>query len=243
MIQIDAPAGSTEAYLARPDEAPHPGVLFFVDAIGLRDRTRQMADRIASWGYVVLMPHVFYREGTVADLAPTMDLRVPENRAAFGQESLPRVQRYTAELSDADTHTWVEVLSRHATGPYATTGYCMGARLAVRAAALHPDQIVAVGGFHGANLVDDTPTSCHRLVARTHAEYLFGHADHDTFNPAEAITTLEDSLTAAGLTATSAIYPEAPHGFTMADTSSYQEVGTERMFAELEDLLARTLGQ
>ena len=39
-----------------------------------------MADRIASWGYTVLVPHVFYREGAAADLAPTADLREPEAR-------------------------------------------------------------------------------------------------------------------------------------------------------------------
>ena len=38
-----------------------------------------MADRIASWGYVVLAPNVFYRDGRAADLAPgpEQDLRDP----------------------------------------------------------------------------------------------------------------------------------------------------------------------
>ncbi len=53
-------------------------MLFYVDAIGLRPRTEAMADRIASWGYVVLVPHVFYRDGSAADLAPKADLRQPE---------------------------------------------------------------------------------------------------------------------------------------------------------------------
>ena len=29
-----------------------------------------MAERIASWGYVVLAPNVFHRSGRAADLAP-----------------------------------------------------------------------------------------------------------------------------------------------------------------------------
>ena len=48
-------------------------------------------------------------------------------------------------------------------------------------------------------------------------------------------------LDAAGLTATNEVYPEAPHGYTMNDTSMYQEAGAERSFRELEALLARTL--
>jgi carboxymethylenebutenolidase len=43
------------------------------------------------------------------------------------------------------------------------------------------------------------------------------------------------------LTATNEIYPDAPHGYTMADTPEYQEAGAERSFRELEALLARTL--
>lgn len=60
-IQIEAADGNAEAYLT--GRAGDPGVLFYVDAIGLRPQIEEMADRIASWGYVVLAPHVFYRDG------------------------------------------------------------------------------------------------------------------------------------------------------------------------------------
>jgi carboxymethylenebutenolidase len=60
-LEIPTPEGPAEAYLTRPDDDEHPGVLFFGDAIGLRPRIEEMADRIASWGYVVLVPHVFHR--------------------------------------------------------------------------------------------------------------------------------------------------------------------------------------
>ena len=55
-LEIGTPDGPAEAYLARPDDDGHPGVLLYVDAIGLRPRIEEMADRIASWGYVVLAP-------------------------------------------------------------------------------------------------------------------------------------------------------------------------------------------
>ena len=59
-ITVTAADGDAEAYLVRPDDdADHPGVLFIIDANGLRRQTRRMADRIASWGYVVLVPNVF----------------------------------------------------------------------------------------------------------------------------------------------------------------------------------------
>ena len=95
-IEIQAADGVAEAYLT--GEAGRPGVLLYIDAIGLRPRIEEMADRIASWGYVVLAPNVFYRDGRAAELAPRTDLRDPQARAAFfadgatttGTYSLPR---------------------------------------------------------------------------------------------------------------------------------------------------------
>ena len=61
-IELQAADGTAEAYLTgHPGD---PGVLFYIDAIGLRPQIETMADRIASWGYVVLAPNVFYRDGT-----------------------------------------------------------------------------------------------------------------------------------------------------------------------------------
>ena len=70
-LTLTMPDGDAEAYLSTaPGGAPAPGVLFVIDAIGLRPRIEEMADRIASWGYTVLAPHVFHRDGTAAELAP-----------------------------------------------------------------------------------------------------------------------------------------------------------------------------
>lgn len=240
MVKIQTDDGAAEAYLT----GSGPGVLFFMDAIGLRPQIEQMADRIAGWGYTVLAPNVFYRLGTAAELRTTTDLTDPDNRKAFGAVTTPRVTGYLPAQSDPDTAHWIDTMAEHAAGgPMATTGYCMGARLAIRAAALRPDQIVGVGGFHGANLVDGTDTSPHLLLGDTRAEYVFGHADRDPINDAEAIAELGRRLRAAGLTASNEIYPDAPHGYTMADTSSYQQAGAERMFTELEALLGRTVGR
>ena len=49
------------------------------------------------------------------------------------------------------------------------------------------------------------------------------------------------ALREAGVRATTAVYPGAAHGYTMADTSMYDEVATERHFTELRGLFGRTL--
>jgi carboxymethylenebutenolidase len=214
-----------------------------VDAIGLRPQIEGMADRIAAWGYVVLAPHVFYRDGRAADLAPTTDLRRPRERERFFAGGvMDRVHGLTPDLAEPDAAAWVEALEQHAgSGPIGVTGYCMGARLAVRTAGWHPGRVAAVGGFHGGGLVADAPDSPHLAIAASTAAYVFGHADQDPGMPLEAVASLEETLQQAGRPHVNEIYAGAAHGYTMADTSVYDESATERHFSELRALLDRTL--
>jgi carboxymethylenebutenolidase len=247
---IEIPMGdatSVQAYLARPSEAEHPddnpGVLLFMDAIGLRPRIAEMAQRIADWGYVVLAPNVFHRDGRLEELAPTDDLREPGAREAFFKKAMPRVQALTPDLAEQDIPIYLAAL-RGLDGVYEDTvgavGYCMGARLAVRAANLD-QEVVAVGGFHGGGLVTEDAHSPHRGIPRAQAEFLFGHADNDRSMPPEAVEELRRVLDDAGLAGTSVVYPGAAHGYSMADTPMYDEAATERHFLELEELFERTL--
>src|SRR6476660_1527678 len=130
-IEIQTADGLAEAYLTRPaDGAEHPGVLLYIDAIGLRPRIEEMADRIASWGYVVLAPNVFHREGRAADLAPKTDLTVAGNREEFMASGvMDRVRALTPDRSDPDARLWLDALREQVSGPIGVTGYCMGARL------------------------------------------------------------------------------------------------------------------
>ena len=152
------------------------------------------------------------------------------------------MQDYTADRSTPDAEAWLRTLREHAgAGPIGVTGYCMGARLAVRTAGQFPGTVAAVGGFHGGGLVTDADDSPHLSIAGSTAEYVFGNADNDRGMTLENVAALEETLQAAGRPHLNEIYQDAPHGYTMADTSMYQEAGAERHFKELEGLLARTL--
>jgi carboxymethylenebutenolidase len=240
-IEIQTADGAAEAYLT--GEAGKPGVLFYIDAIGLRPQIEEMADRIASWGYVVLAPNVFHRDGRAADLAPKADLREPGAREDFFASGVgDRVAGLTADKSDRDSDLWVRTLEQHAgDGPIGVTGYCMGARLAVRAAGRFPGTVGAVGGFHGGRLVTDADDSPHLAIADSTAEYAFGHADQDASMPLEQVEALEEALQAADRPHLNEVYRGAAHGYTMADTSMYDEAGAERHFNVLQGLLARAL--
>ncbi len=244
LITFDAPAGNAEAHIATPPSGSGPGVLLFMDAFGLRPHLISMAERIAAWGYVVLTPNIFYRDGGADDLMPKVDLREPGARDMFFGQLGPRMGNLTTARAAADTETFHRLLlglDSVVGQQVGTVGYCMGARLATRYAGSHPDYVVAAAGFHGGGLVTDEPDSPHLSLATARAEFVYGHADNDGSMPPAAIETMAAALEAAGLHGSNEIYPDAPHGYTMADTSMYQEAGAERSFLELRALFARAL--
>jgi carboxymethylenebutenolidase len=244
LITLDAPDGTAEAYVAHPESAAGPGVLFLMDAIGLRPQIADMCDRIASWGYVVLAPNTLYRSGTAAETSPTTDLRAPGAREEFFHHVGPRLAALTTPRVEADLVAYTAALARLdgvvTDAPFGATGYCMGARLAVRAACLD-QRYAAVGGFHGGGLATEDPDSPHRGLPQARAEFVFGHADGDRSMGPQAVARLGAALDDAGLSASNEVYAGAAHGYSMADTSVYDEAATERMFTELEALFARAL--
>lgn len=245
LIEIPAADGTAEALVARPSTGtgPFPGVILYMDAFGLRPRIEEMAQRIADWGYVVLAPNVFYREGKAAGLAPKGDMGTPEGREAAGKAAFPRVGRLTTDKALSDIDAWVKALGTLdgvAPGLIGAFGYCMGARLAVRTATAHPE-VAACGGFHGGGLATDAPDSPHLGLGHAKARFVFGHADHDPGMDSDAVARLGEALDAAGLESSNGIYPGASHGYSMADTAAFHEEATERHFRELRALLDGTL--
>ena len=241
-IDVPTPDGAADAYLARPEgDQRLPGVLLIMDAYGLRPQIAEMAERIASHGYVVLAPNVFYRAGR-APVVPLPDFSDPDARAVFFPKLRPLIGQLTPEALERDGGAYLDYLASVAEGPFGITGYCMGARVAVRIAAAYPDRVAAVAGFHGGGLVTDDPDSPHLSAGRLQAEVYFGHADNDQSNTPEQIAALDQALSDAGVRHRSEVYEGAMHGYTMADTPAYSEEAAERHFRELDALLERTLG-
>ena len=242
-VDIATADGLADAYLARPDDGEaHPGVLFLIDAFGLRPVIEEMADRIAAGGYVVLAPNLFYRAGR-SPVPPAPDLADPDARAAFFQVLRPLMDQLTPERVAADGAAYLDALEEAgASGPVAVTGYCMGGRVGWRIAAAHPGRVAALGAFHTGGLVTDDPASPHRSAGDLRAELYFGFADQDQSMNAEQIATLERVLDEAGATYRAEVYEGARHGYTMADQAVYDEAAAERHFSALGDLLRRTVG-
>ena len=64
-VVIATPDGAMDCFFCTPEEGgPHPGVILYMDAPGIREELRDMSRRIATVGYAVLMPNMYYRTGT-----------------------------------------------------------------------------------------------------------------------------------------------------------------------------------
>ncbi|MFE2040931.1 dienelactone hydrolase family protein [Streptomyces sp. NPDC059477] len=242
---VDVPVqdGTADAYLAHPaDGGPHPGVLFYTDAFGVRPHVRAMADRLAGAGYTVLVPNLFHRHGG----APVVDLPEvigEETRGDLWKRLRPILRSLTPDLAMRDAAgylAWLADSPLVTPGKVALTGYCVGARLSLLTAGTYPDRIAAAAGFHGGRLATEDPDSPHLVAPAVTAELYFGHADDDPSLPPEQIQRLESALTEAGVRHHSEVYTGAHHGYTQSDTTSYDKESDERHWSALLALLERT---
>ena len=70
--QIDIPTkdGKTTTFITHPERGgPFPVILFYMDAPAIREELRDMARRLGTAGYYVMLPNMYYRSG-VMELGP-----------------------------------------------------------------------------------------------------------------------------------------------------------------------------
>lgn len=243
-VDIPAADGVADAYLMVPEGGPHPGVLLFPDAFGLRDRIAEMAERIAEAGYAVLAPNLLYRGGR----SPLVDLSAlndPAQRQSLFDTIMPLVQALDSDAITRDAERYLDFFAAVEgvdPGPVAITGYCMGGTNALRVIEAFPERVRAAACFHAGSLVTEAADSPHRRVGNITGAVYFGHADHDHAMTAEQIMTLENALDDAGVTYRSELYEGASHGYTMSDTAAYDEAAEQRHWRNLFALLERMPG-
>ncbi|MGO9487444.1 MAG: dienelactone hydrolase family protein [Solirubrobacteraceae bacterium] len=242
-VEIGTSDGVADAYLSEPDERDGslPGVLFIMDAFGLRPRIEEMVDRIAAHGFVVLAPNVLFRAGR-APIMEMPDLEDPAQRDPFFARLGPAMAELTPERIKSDGAAYLDYLDGVASEPFAIAGYCMGGRVGWRIAAAYPQRVAALAAFHTGGLVTDDPDSPHLSAGEISAELYLGYADNDQSMTPEHVAQLEQALDEAGVLYRGELYEGAAHGYTMSDTAAYDEAAAERHFDELFALLDRALG-
>lgn len=235
-VKIRTADGTCDAYVAKPEgEGPFPPVLFFMDAPGVRDTLRAMADRVAALGFYVLLPNLYYRVGAYEPFDPAT--------VFSGGAELERLMKLAETANDGnvvkDTRSFLthfETTGEVKKGKVAVVGYCLGGGLALRMACEYPQSFAVAASFHGGRF-QVTPEAPRMIADKAEAKVYMGVAEHDPRQTSEVTQKLADALAAAKIDHEIEVYPGAKHGFAVPDLPVYDPDHAAHHFRRLEGLL------
>jgi carboxymethylenebutenolidase len=227
-------------FFGPPQKENRPAVIFYMDAIGIRPALCDMAERLASNGYHLLLPNLYYRSGPTKPFdAATAFKEGPEQdrlMQLFRSLNNKFVMEDTASFLD-----FLELQPSVAGQKVGCVGYCMGGAFALWAAATYPDRIGAVATLHAARLATDQPDSPHLLASKIRAGVYIGIAGIDPHFPPDEKERLESALQFAHVEHTIEIYPNARHGFAVNDTAVYDRAASELHWQRILNLFSKYL--
>jgi carboxymethylenebutenolidase len=213
-----------------------------MDGPGIRPAVLELGERLATYGYFVLLPDLFYRAGPYEPMNPHTLFSDPEQRKMLMEKFFARA---TQALIMSDTRAFLDYLAAQpdvTPGKIGTTGYCMGGLMSLTAAGTYPDRILATASYHGGRLATDSPESPHLLAPKMKSRVYIGGAIEDATFPDYMKARLEEALTHAGVDHQIETY-QAKHGWVLRDTPVYDAAAAERHWQTLTALLEATLRQ
>jgi carboxymethylenebutenolidase len=227
-IDIKTQSGTCPAYVYRPaGRGPWPAVLVYMDGLGIRPAMLEIGERLATHGYYVLLPDLYYRSGPYEPMDP---------RAVFSDPAQRKIlmEKYLALATQAnimsDTRAFLDYLAAQPDvkpGGIGTTGYCMGGLMSLTAAGTFPDRILATAAYHGGRLATEEPESPHLLAPKIKSRVYIAGAIEDQGFPDDMKERLEKALTQAGVVHQIETYP-AKHGWVFRDIPVYDAAAAER---------------
>ncbi|WPB58376.1 dienelactone hydrolase family protein [Xylophilus sp. GOD-11R] len=242
-VDIQTGAGTMNTYIYHPDgDGPFPVVVMYMDSIGVREELADMCRRIATTGYYVIMPNLYYRTHRSVDIDPTRILD-PAYHEKFvllwdliGALSNRMVEEDTAVLFD-----FIDG-ERHArNGPLGIVGYCMSGPFVFRLAGAYPERVACSASVYGVHLVTDQPDSPHLLAGRIRGEMYFACAEHDKYVEAAELDALRRVIADTGINGRVEIYEQRDHGFAFPARKAFHKGATERHWERLFDMFDRTV--
>lgn len=237
-LDITTADGAMNTFIVYPEEnGPHPVVLFYMDAPGKREELHDMARRLASAGYYVVLPNLYYRR--------SRDFWLTERTQAKMAVMFEHMNATSIEMVVRDTEAMLRFVDAHpdADGDrIGAVGYCMSGPFVMAAAADFPDRIKSIASIHGANMATDRTDSPHLMPPRIRCECYFACAEIDKWAPPADIAKLQAALEAAGTPHRIEWYPGAEHGFVFPLRAGiFNKPSAERHWERLFDLFGRTL--
>jgi carboxymethylenebutenolidase len=209
------------AFVAQPDDdARHPGVVLIQEWWGLEPHIRDLAQKLATEGFVVAVPDLYHGKiATEPNDAQRMTMMIRGN-----------VDRAAKEIIGAlDT---VKAMPNVEPKKLGLIGFCIGGFMTFVVASRYPD-LGAVVAFYGAGY-DPTPEE----VAKINAPVLAIYGSKDQSVPADQIKKIQQVYKAAGKDLTVKIY-DASHAFI----NPSHGMGNEKAAAEAWPLAVNFLKQ
>jgi carboxymethylenebutenolidase len=199
-----------------------------------------MAQRLASNGYFVVVPNLYYRAGSFAPFDPKLVTAEGPERDRF-KGMIQSISDTTVMRDTGAVLSMIDSNPSARPGGIGVVGYCMGGGFALSAAGTFPDRVVAAASFHGGSLATDKPDSAHRLANRMRAKVYVGVAEIDASFSPEQQARLEKALSEGGVDFTIEIYKGAKHGFAVTGHLVYDRDSSERHWQRLLHLFKETL--
>ena len=191
ILDIPTKDGAMETFICHPERGgPYPPVLMLMDAPGIREELYDMARRLATVGYYVMLPNLYYRAGTDTKYGPDVLKHGSDEhkrmRAVRTKMTIPPVMDDVAAMI-----SYSDAQKESKTGPVGTHGYCMSGPYSLAAAARYPERIAAAASFYGTWLVSDAVESPHLTLGKARGELYISCAEHDELAPPEMVEELK----------------------------------------------------
>ncbi len=240
-IAIKTRDGLCRSFEFRPAKGgPWPAVLVYMDGLGIRPAMLEVGERLATHGYYVLLPDLFYRSGPYEPMDPHTVFSDPDKRKVL-------MEKFFALATPAnimsDTRAFLDHIAAQSNvrrGGIGTTGYCMGGLMSLTAAGTYPERIAATASYHGGRLATDAPDSPHLLAPKIKSRVYIAGAIEDQSFPDDMKRRLEEALAKAGVDHKIETYP-AKHGWVFRDTPVYDAAAAERHWLSMVTLFDTTL--
>ena len=239
-IGIQTEAGQMSTFICHPERGgPHPVLVFLMDAPGIREELRDMSRRLATVGYFVCLPNLYYHFG-LDELGPA----VAEPGSAARRNMMALIDRLTIPMVMGDTDALLALVDGQkaaAKGPVGLLGYCMSGQYAINGAARYPGRVAAAASIYGTRLMTGEPDSPHLMARRSNAEFYIACAEEDEHAPVEMVEPLRASLAENRVNAEVELYPKVGHGFAFSRRPAYDKPSAERHWERLFALFGRNL--
>jgi carboxymethylenebutenolidase len=239
-LDIPTADGAMNTFVVHPEEnGPHPVVLFMMDAPGKREELHDMARRIASVGYFVVLPNLYYRR--------VRDYYLKERTEPLMAEMFEHMNSLNRITTECDTQALLKFVDSQPTAADASrigaVGYCMSGPIVMWAAVAFPERFACIASIHGANMATEAPDSPHRIAAKVQCPSYFACAEIDKWAPPPDIAKLEAALVAARVPHRIEWYPKVEHGFVFPQRAVYDKASSERHYERLFEMFGRCLGR